>query len=226
MVKFVKNPIEENIDLAAAELKQAREKKYIDLKKAAKDLKISPRYLAALEEGNTKGLPAGVYGRNFLREYAFYLGLEPAPLLESFFNSRPEEPAGRTGQGGDPFSRQAPRPFYFLAVPKIMRGAIIVSLALALAAYLAYSVYSIVSPPALAVSQPPDDITVNRDNLTIIGQTETEADLTINNENILVEEDGSFSKRINLQKGINTITIKAQKKYSRENIITRKVLWE
>ncbi|WP_328793828.1 RodZ domain-containing protein [Heliomicrobium undosum] len=40
-------------------------------------------YLTALEEGNYDLLPGRVYGVGFMRSYAKYLGLDPAPLIEA-----------------------------------------------------------------------------------------------------------------------------------------------
>ena len=60
----------------------------------------------------------------------------------------------------------------------------------------------------------------------MIGQSETEAEVKINGELILMDEDGNFSKLINLKKGVNPLEISAKKKYSRENLIIRQVLVE
>src|SRR5258707_667736 len=57
-------------------LQQARERKGVDLYRAERDTKIRLRYLSALEDGDYAELPAPVYTKGFLRNYAIYLGLE------------------------------------------------------------------------------------------------------------------------------------------------------
>ena len=63
-------------------LQLARERKGVDLYRAERDTKIRLRYLAALEDGAYEELPAPVYTKGFLRNYAIYLGLEPEEILE------------------------------------------------------------------------------------------------------------------------------------------------
>ena len=75
------------IDAAAAPpvgetLQLARERKGVDLYRAERDTKIRMQYLAALEDGDWDDLPAPVYTKGFLRNYAIYLGLEPDDILD------------------------------------------------------------------------------------------------------------------------------------------------
>jgi transcriptional regulator with XRE-family HTH domain len=61
----------------SARLKAAREARGIDLFRVERDTKIRVKFLSALEEGQTSEMPAEVYTRGFLRNYASYLGLDP-----------------------------------------------------------------------------------------------------------------------------------------------------
>lgn len=63
------------------QLRKARESKNISLEEASNDVKISKRYLEALEEGNYSILPAQAYVKGFLQNYARYLGLDPKSAL-------------------------------------------------------------------------------------------------------------------------------------------------
>jgi len=65
-------------------LKAAREARGVDLFRVERDTKIRVRFLAALEEGNYEELPADVYARGFLRNYATYLGLSPEEAEEDW----------------------------------------------------------------------------------------------------------------------------------------------
>jgi hypothetical protein len=49
----------------------------LDLFRVERDTKIRVKYLAAMEQGEFSELPADVYARGFLRNYASYLGLDP-----------------------------------------------------------------------------------------------------------------------------------------------------
>jgi hypothetical protein len=58
-------------------LRIAREARGVDLFRVERDTKIRVKYLAAMEQGHFSELPADVYARGFLRNYASYLGLDP-----------------------------------------------------------------------------------------------------------------------------------------------------
>jgi len=70
-------------------LRSAREAQGRSLDDAAVATRIRPSYLEALEEEQFGELGGSVYAKGFLRSYAGYLGVDPAPLLEAY---RPEAP--------------------------------------------------------------------------------------------------------------------------------------
>ncbi|MFP5222475.1 MAG: helix-turn-helix domain-containing protein [Acidobacteriota bacterium] len=61
-------------------LRQERERQGISLETAATEIKISKKYLVALEEGQTKELPHPVYAKGFVKNYARLLGLDPEEM--------------------------------------------------------------------------------------------------------------------------------------------------
>ena len=67
-----------------AELKVLREEQGHSLPEAAQALKISSRYLAALEEGAFGDLPGPAYVIGFLRSYASFLGANSAVAVQKF----------------------------------------------------------------------------------------------------------------------------------------------
>ncbi|MCK5358629.1 MAG: hypothetical protein KAJ48_09560, partial [Elusimicrobiales bacterium] len=126
----------------------------------------------------------------------------------------------------DPFSHKKPRTIFFLSVPKIIRNIIIIIVVFICLLYLAYYLNNIISPPELNIFYPDTDITLENNIITIQGRTEIETKLLINGEIVLTDADGFFTQEIKLKKGLNNIQISSQKKYSRQNIITRKIIWE
>lgn len=67
-------------------LRQERERQGIPLEKAAADIKISKKYLIALEEGQTGELPHPVYAKGFVKNYARLLGLDPEEMGQVLAN--------------------------------------------------------------------------------------------------------------------------------------------
>jgi hypothetical protein len=68
----------------SARLKAARDARGIDLFRVERDTKIRVKFLTALEEGQFSELPAEVYARGFLRNYATYLGMDPDEAWEEW----------------------------------------------------------------------------------------------------------------------------------------------
>ena len=71
-------------------LRLSREAQGLTLVDAEKATHVRARYLRALEEEQLDLLPGGSYPRAFLRDYASYLGLDPALLLEGLPEPEPE----------------------------------------------------------------------------------------------------------------------------------------
>jgi cytoskeleton protein RodZ len=77
-------------------LRQARERRGLELRDAAEATRIRIKYLAALEDERFSALPADVYARAFLRTYADFLGLDSelyvAELTARIEASKPPPP--------------------------------------------------------------------------------------------------------------------------------------
>ena len=68
-------------------LRRQREIREISLREIADVTKISIRYLEALERDRFDVLPAQVFARGFLREYARYVGLDPDEVVNSYISA-------------------------------------------------------------------------------------------------------------------------------------------
>ena len=66
------------------ELRREREIRGISLKEIADATKISKRFLEAIERNDHKTLPAPVFTRGFVREYARYLGLNADEMVNRY----------------------------------------------------------------------------------------------------------------------------------------------
>lgn len=66
-----------------AQLRRAREARGESVSEVAFALKLSPRQVDALERDEFDALPGMAFVRGFMRNYARYIGLDAAPLLEA-----------------------------------------------------------------------------------------------------------------------------------------------
>ena len=132
-------------DLASfgEELRREREIRAISLKEIADATKISKRFLEAIERNDHKTLPAPVFTRGFIREYARYLGLnaeemvnrynyaaagddriEQSAHLDRLVTPKTVEPARKPKGIPSPFARVDRNTYLLLLVTAILVGVI------------------------------------------------------------------------------------------------------
>jgi transcriptional regulator with XRE-family HTH domain len=72
-------------------LRRQREARDVSLRDIADRTKISLRYLEAMEEDRFDLLPAPLFAKGFLREYARYVGLSPDEVVNHYLSVQGEE---------------------------------------------------------------------------------------------------------------------------------------
>ncbi len=70
-----------------ATLREARNRRKVDLSEVEAAIKIRVRYLQAMENEEWDALPGGAYTRGFIRTYASYLGLDGERLADDYRRS-------------------------------------------------------------------------------------------------------------------------------------------
>lgn len=84
-------------------LRRERVRRNLDLNQVSEELKISTRFLQAMETGNFDKLPGGVFAKAFVRQYAQLLELDAEELASEVQHLLEPQPAS-------PQATQAPRP--------------------------------------------------------------------------------------------------------------------
>lgn len=72
-------------------LREARNRRKIDLSEVEAAIRIRPRYLRAMENEEWDVLPGGPYTRSFIKTYASYLGLDGERLADEYMRSASAE---------------------------------------------------------------------------------------------------------------------------------------
>ena len=78
--------------VTGAALRRFRESRSVSLEEIAHKSKISSRFLRYIEDERFDMLPAPVYLRGFLQEYARAVGLEPRGTAEAYLSRVPPQP--------------------------------------------------------------------------------------------------------------------------------------
>jgi cytoskeletal protein RodZ len=82
------------------ELRWERERRKVSIETICKETKVSVRHLLALEAGEYRELPGGVFRRGIVRSYLGALGLEESSWIERFENSLRESGTEDPGDEG------------------------------------------------------------------------------------------------------------------------------
>lgn len=69
---------------ARLDLQKRRKDRGVTLESIAENTKISIRFLKAIEDGDFKQLPGGIFDTSYLRQYAAAVGLDEKRLLEAY----------------------------------------------------------------------------------------------------------------------------------------------
>lgn len=65
-------------------LRQAREERGISISEVAEQTRISPHYLASIENDDYRTLPGGIFNKGFVKSYAKYVGVDEHEALQDY----------------------------------------------------------------------------------------------------------------------------------------------
>ena len=222
MPKFKKKEIKRQKTLGER-LKKAREESNISLEQIENETQIRKKHIIALEEGNYDDLPGEIYIKKFLKKYAEYLGVNTEMVLSIFQKEERAYPQDLKDVSLKPKTQKLPKSF---VSPKIIRNFLIILIILVCLFYLGYELRQILAPPSLEIIYPPDNLTIKEYSIDIEGKTDKESTVLINNQSVFLDRDGKFKENIELQDGLNTITIISRKKEGKEITIQRNIFVE
>jgi len=95
--------------------------------------------------------------------------------------------------------------------------------ALVILGYLSFQYSNFVRPPKLFVERPLEEEVVKEEKLTVFGRTDPDATVKVNNQPVLVADDGTFEVEIEIFEGTEEIVIKAVSRSGKETVVQRKI---
>jgi cytoskeletal protein RodZ len=208
----------------ADKLKQTRLEQEKTLEEVAESTKIQIKYLEILEEGDYQKLPGDIYSKAWLKLYGDFLGLATNELLADYKIEK--SISDKLNKVSNPEVKTNNISPYSILKPKVLKFLGIGLLILALLTYLAWEINNTISPPDIQIFEPSNNFRTTESSIIIKGQTKTEVQLTINNELVLLDEEGYFSQAVNLINGLNNLEISAKKKHSKHKIVEIVILRE
>lgn len=89
--------------------------------------------------------------------------------------------------------------------------------------YLGFQYYRFTSPPKLSVDSPKEAQAVSGNSVLVFGTTDIDSKLTVNNQPVLVDDNGKFSVSINIVPETKEVVIKAISRSGKETVVSRTI---
>lgn len=185
-------------------LKEARENKLYTLEDVEKHTKIRQEMLEALENDDFDKLPPLTFIQGFIKNYGKFLGLDAAKLLAVF--RRDYEAKKHPPMVMESLKKPMGSKKFFLQ-PSHLIGLTVVLIVLCFFAYLWVEFRQFAGAPELVLSSPVEGQTVEIPVVIVEGQTDPDAKVKINEQDVGVDQDGKFREEIKLSGSTNEIII-------------------
>jgi len=220
---FVMRKLDAIPETLGEKLRSLRRTHAVSLPMLEEKTRIQKRYLEALERGRYDELPEPLYTRNFLRAYARAMGADEDYFLELY-----EEEVGQMDLlGPHRLPRMRVRKGRFFVFSRLTTAFTILLPALAIVAYLLWQTSSLLKPPQVILTTPVDGLSVQTALLPVAGYvTDDDVTVIVNGETVVIDEDHKFRTEVDLTRGLNVVTVSAKRRYSREAVEYRRVVFD
>lgn len=201
-------------------LQEVRLEKGLSLDEVAGQTKIRHNFLVAIEKGEYSKLPSVAYAQGFVRNYARFLGLPEKETLALFRREFDEDKHFHVLPDG-----LAKNEGFSPAGVRFRQTWVIVFLVFILIfGFIFYQFRSYFFSPQVYIISPKDGATISSTRFTVLGKTDSNATVTVNDLLVSVGSNGEFKKVINVFPGKSTIIIKAANKFGRQTIVKKEVI--
>lgn len=194
-------------------LKEARINKNISISNLESSTKIKSDFILKIENEDWDNLPEFPVVSGFVKNISNTLGLSVDNISAILRRDYPPKKL-----------RINPKPDIqnkFVWSPKLAFSISIVSFVLVVLGYLGYEYRKFMSQPDLVIDLPKQDTTIIQNKVKVAGKTTTDVILTVNNQPIILDQDGAFYAEIEVTKDTKNLLFKA---ISRSGKVTEKVL--
>lgn len=196
-------------------LKEARLKKKISVANLAKTTKIKKEFIILIENNAWDKLPEFPVVSGFVKNLSVSLNIpvnstnavlrRDYPPKKLFINPKPDV---------DSKFRWSPKLTFVVGITAIF---------LVVVMYLSFEYMKFVRPPELSILMPKENEIVLQSKVKISGKTTTDSVVTVNNQPVLLDQDGNFETEIDILKETKELIFKAVSRSGKVTEIIRKI---
>jgi len=178
------------------------------------------RNVKGLGEGRLRQTSPITFIQGFVKNYGKFLGLESEKLLAVL--RRDFEASKHPPQVLESFSKPLTKKRVFIT-PSRLIGTVIAIIVICFFAYLWFEYRQFVGSPMLEVNSPSQGQTVEVTSISVEGKTDPEAKLTVNDQEIGLDNQGNFKEEVKLSSSVNNISIVSTSKFGQATKVERTV---
>lgn len=199
-------------------IKECRTKKKLSRERLENITKIKREFIEALENSNWDILPDYPVVSGFVKNISGALDLDEAHMTALLRRDYPPK-----------ILRVNPKPeirdkFKWSPRATFITGVIVILFIVF--SYLGLSYLRFITPPHLELQEPIENQVVKESSLKVRGKTDGEAFVEVNNQPVIVGEDGYFETEVEIFEGTQEIVIVAKSRSGKETVIHRKIIPE
>ncbi|MDP2630301.1 MAG: helix-turn-helix domain-containing protein [Candidatus Uhrbacteria bacterium] len=205
-------------------LKNARRSLGLTVDEIVEATKIRKPLILALEQSAFHKIEEPFYRTLILKTYSEYVGLDWCAVQSEYeresayiSSCAPSRSSVRTPE----IQRSE-----LWVTSRIAKNIFLACAMLGAGIYLAFLAVVAFRPPVLIVQEPSNNIESSSHTVRVRGTVSNESDVRINGQRVLKKGDGSFEQEVTLSGGTNVIHVAAAKKYSKESVVTRTVVYQ
>ena len=222
MVKFNRRTAPGSIGIGH-HLKNARRALGLSIDEIAEATKIRRPLILAIEQSALHEITEPFYRTLILKTYSEYVGVNWEDIQAEYEREAAYIPSSSRANSSAQTSAIG-RSELWVATRMIKNASLTLSIAGA-CVYLMFLAYTALQPPTLVVQGPTQNFETTSNTTIVRGVVSGESDVRINGQRVLKKGDGTFEENVTLSSGMNVIQIAAAKKYSKESVVTRTVVY-
>lgn len=196
-------------------IKEERINRRYTLDDVEAETKIKSEFIKAIEKEDWGKLPEYPVVQGFIKNLAQALGIDRGQAMALL---RRDYPPKSLKINPNPDLKEK-----FTWGPKLTFLISIVLVLAVILGYLGVQYISFIKPPLLEVVTPGEGEVVTMTPLRVVGKTDPEATIKINNQLANVDEDGGFFAEIAIFERTEEITVQATSRSGKETVVTRKI---
>jgi cytoskeleton protein RodZ len=197
-------------------MRKIRSERRLSFYEISKSTRIQIKYLEYLENGEYSKLPADVYVKGFLKTYASFVGISEKSLIKLYEREKGIHKNIKKTDDQEKLIEPV-RLSRLVITPKILIASFVILLVISGFFYLYREINTFIAEPKLVVTWPADGETIEGNAVDVKGLTERDSQVFINDQPVLINDEGEFSESVGLQGGLNTIFIRSKNKFEKES---------